>query len=142
MTTAPGETDLDRLLAGAAPRLAPEAYAFVALPTGVLPPSGVEALLLYREDEGTTLVVEDDVAQRNGLDILFRARRITLEVQSSLEAVGFLAALLPPLAAAGISVNPVSAARHDHLFVPVDRADDAMRILLAVIRAHAAKAGG
>ena len=28
-----------------------------------------------------------------------------------------------------MGVNPVSAFHHDHLFVPADRADDAMRIL-------------
>lgn len=54
---------------------------------------------------------------------------ITLSIHSSLEAVGFLAAILPRLAAAGMGVNPVSAFHHDHLFVPADRADDAMRIL-------------
>ena len=33
------------------------------------------------------------------------------------------------LAAAGISVNAVSAFHHDHLFVPEDRAEEALRLL-------------
>ena len=33
------------------------------------------------------------------------------------------------LAAEGISCNVVAALNHDHLFVPVDRADDAIAVL-------------
>ena len=54
---------------------------------------------------------------------------ITLNVHSALDAVGFLAAVVSLLASAGISVNAVSAYHHDHLFVPVARADEAMRLL-------------
>jgi Uncharacterized protein conserved in bacteria len=43
--------------------------------------------------------------------------------------VGFLAAVTAPLAEAGISVNAVSAFYHDHLFVSVERAEDAQRLL-------------
>ena len=54
---------------------------------------------------------------------------ITLSVHSSLEAVGFLAAITARLANAGISVNAVSAFHHDHLFVPEHRASEALRLL-------------
>jgi len=54
---------------------------------------------------------------------------ITLTVHSSLEAVGFLAAITGRLAEAGISVNAVSAYYHDHLFVAEHRADEALRLL-------------
>jgi hypothetical protein len=40
-----------------------------------------------------------------------------------------MAAITTCLAKENISVNPVSAFYHDHLFVPEDRADDAMRLL-------------
>jgi hypothetical protein len=53
----------------------------------------------------------------------------SLMVHSSLDAVGFLAAITAKLAAGGISVNPVSAFYHDHLFVPVDKAEMAMNLL-------------
>ena len=59
----------------------------------------------------------------------FASRLITLTVHSSLEAVGFLAAIAGRLAEAGISVNAVSAYYHDHLFVPEHRADEALRLL-------------
>jgi hypothetical protein len=57
------------------------------------------------------------------------------ESHSSLLAVGFLAAVTAALASEGISVNPVSAFHHDHLFVPWERRRDAMRILRALSRA-------
>ncbi len=46
--------------------------------------------------------------------------------------VGFLAAITARLAAAGMGVNPVSAYFHDHLFIPADRAGEAMTILEAL----------
>jgi hypothetical protein len=47
--------------------------------------------------------------------------------RSSLNAVGLIAAIAGRLAHAGISVNAVSAYFHDYLFVPTDKADEAMR---------------
>jgi hypothetical protein len=61
---------------------------------------------------------------------------ITLEVHSSLEAVGFLAAIATRLAAAGIGVNPVAGYFHDHLFVPEARAEEAMRLLDELAAEH------
>ena len=54
---------------------------------------------------------------------------ITLEVQSDLTAVGFVAAVARALADAGIPANAVAAYNHDHLFVPAERADAALRTL-------------
>ena len=51
-------------------------------------------------------------------------------MHSSLEAVGLLAEVARRLAAHGISVNVVSGYYHDHLFVPVDRAEEALAALL------------
>jgi hypothetical protein len=55
---------------------------------------------------------------------------VTLNIHSSLEAVGFLAAITTRLATAGMGVNPVSAFYHDHLFVPADRAEEALELLM------------
>ncbi|RVA88555.1 ACT domain-containing protein, partial [Mesorhizobium sp. M7A.F.Ca.CA.004.02.1.1] len=62
----------------------------------------------------------------------FRCRMVTLNIHSSLEAVGFLAAITTRLAAAGMGVNPVSAFYHDHLFVPADRAEEALELLVGL----------
>jgi len=128
----PGETDLARLLAGMTPRLDETVYVFATLPAGSPEPAELLPLMRFAEAEGTTLVLPRAEAERAGLAFTFPCRRIVLTVHSSLEAVGFLAAILPRLAAAGIGVNPVSAFHHDHLFVPESRADDAMAILEAL----------
>jgi hypothetical protein len=95
-----------------------------------------------REAEGITLIVERSIADDEGLDYEFVSRMITLNIHSSLEAVGFLAAITSKLAGAGISVNTVSAFYHDHLFVPTDRARAAMRLLEELRNDAAGKIGG
>lgn len=127
-----GETHLTPLLTGMEPVLSPEIFAFATLPPGAAIPPGVTPLMTYAETEGLTLILRQDEAQAAALDPIFPSRRITLNIHSSLEAVGFLAALIPVLAAAGIGVNPVSAYFHDHLFVPADRADEALALLRAI----------
>jgi hypothetical protein len=52
-----------------------------------------------------------------------------LEVHSALDAVGLTAAVSHVLTGAGISANVVAGYTHDHVFVPLDRADDAMPAL-------------
>lgn len=43
--------------------------------------------------------------------------------------VGITAAASAALTAAGISCNVLAGARHDHLLVPVDRAEEALGLL-------------
>jgi hypothetical protein len=123
-----GGTDLTELLSGMRPRLDERSWVFAALDTATVP-AGLRPILQFREAEGLTVVVEAGEAAQAGLQPLMRARMITLDVHSSLEAVGFLAAILPRLAAAGIGVNPVSAAYHDHLFVPQEQGARALALL-------------
>jgi hypothetical protein len=52
-----------------------------------------------------------------------------LTVHSSLTAVWFLAAITTKLAQSGISVNAVSAYYHDHIFVPIERIQEALELL-------------
>ena len=54
---------------------------------------------------------------------------ITLNVQSSLEAVGFIARVASQLAEKGIGANPVSGFFHDHLFVAEGREEEAVAAL-------------
>ncbi|WP_274627009.1 ACT domain-containing protein [Arvimicrobium flavum] len=127
-----GEKDLGRLLATMRPALLPGEFVFAILPHGRDIPQGVQPVMSFREAEGMTLIVSAGSAEAAGMSPTFPSRMITLQIHSSLEAVGFLAAITARLAAAGISVNPVSAYHHDHLFVPADRADEAMRLLEAM----------
>jgi hypothetical protein len=54
---------------------------------------------------------------------------ITLTIHSSLNAVGFLAAIANCLAQANISVNAISAYYHDHLFIPTEQTALALKRL-------------
>ena len=124
-----GETDLGTLLRAMQPRLHDAELVFCTLAPDAPIPASVTPLMTFREDEALTLVVERSRAEAAGLAWTFPCRRITLTVHSSLDAIGFLAAITARLAAAGISVNPVSACYHDHLFVPADRAEAALAVL-------------
>ncbi|MBZ9773068.1 ACT domain-containing protein [Mesorhizobium sp. CO1-1-8] len=125
-----GETDLKTLLASMRPELLAGAYVFVTLAPGVPRPEGVEPVMVFREREGVTLIVTEEEASAAALTASFRCRMLTLNIHSSLEAVGFLAVITTRLATAGMGVNPVSAFYHDHLFVPADRAEEALELLM------------
>lgn len=85
--------------------------------------------MLFKEKEGTTAIVTEALAKAIVGKFDGTWAFITLTIHSSLSAVGFMAVLTTKLAAAGISVNPVSAFYHDHLFVPWDKRTEAMKIL-------------
>ncbi|MGK5553131.1 ACT domain-containing protein [Actinomadura kijaniata] len=123
-----GETDLAKLLAGLDPELRAGEYVFVTSPDRSTPPD-VEPLLIFEEPEGRTLVLPRGRAEAAGLEFAFPSAWIVLRIHSALEAVGMMAAISTALAGAGISCNVVSAYHHDHLFVPRDRADEAVAIL-------------
>ena len=80
----------------------------------------------FQEDEGLTLILPRAQADSAGLSYSYTSRMITLSVNSSLYAVGFLAAVTSKLAEHDISVNAVSAYYHDHLFVPTKKSHEAM----------------
>ena len=132
-------SDLQRLLRSMQPRLNGGIYVYTVVPHGqALPSDGVVAT--FRETEGTTVIVEEGAALAAGLSVLFRAAWITLTVDSALDAVGFTAAFAQALGAAGISCNVVAAAHHDHVFVPAERAEQALRCLHELQRSAQAMA--
>lgn len=126
-----GGTDPGVLLAGMTPRLRPGRYVFATVtPDDATEHADRVAVVTVAEDEGTTVVVAEPDAE--GLDAEYPCAWITLEVRSSLAAVGFLAAVTRALAGAGISANPVSGFHHDHLFVPWERRQEALAVLEAL----------
>ncbi len=127
-----GETNLARLLAGMRPLLASETYVFVTIGGDARPAEGLDPLMTFREPEGVTLIVDEEKARLAGVSGMFPCRLITLEIHSSLDAVGFLAAVATRLAQRGIAVNPVAAYHHDHLFVPAARAEETVEVLKAL----------
>ena len=86
-------------------------------------------LLVFHEKEGVTLILDRKIADKLNLSYQETWAFITLTVHSDLAAVGFLAAITKKLAEKKISVNAVSAYYHDHLFVPYEKAELALRAL-------------
>jgi hypothetical protein len=127
---------LDQMLAQMSPELAPSTYLFV---TAAAIPSGLVPLMVFREDEGLTLVITDDQALDQGWPVTMPMRRITLRVHSALDGVGLTAAFSSELAGAGISCNVVAGFHHDHIFVPGADADRALVALRELSARHQAK---
>ncbi len=125
--TMTGETNLQILLSSMQAELDNETYVFVTCAVDSALPK--KTLLSFDETEGRTLIITQTEAEARGITYSYPCRRIILKIHSSLEAVGFLAAITAKLATAQISVNAVSAFYHDHLFVPVDKATLAMKLL-------------
>jgi hypothetical protein len=117
------------MIAGMRPWLRPGRWAFCASED---PDLAALALGLFREEEGTSLILPEEAARAAGLPIEAPMRCITLGVHSALEGVGLTAAVATALAARGIACNMVAAFRHDHAFVPADRAEEALEALLAL----------
>ena len=130
MTPAP-ISDLAVLLASMQPELHAGTWTWCALPPGAST-DGVDAVATVREAEGLTAVVAEAEALARGWAVAFRSAWITLTVHSDLAAVGLTAAFARALGEAGISCNVIAGVHHDHLFVPVDRAADAMAALQAL----------
>ena len=123
-----GETNLDKLISSMSAELVDGIYVFVTVPRGEVP-SGLAPRMLFEEAEGTTLIVLKSEAEAQGLPYEFPCRMITLNIHSSLEAVGFMARIATELALHDMGVNPVSGFFHDHLFVPNGREGDALAAL-------------
>jgi hypothetical protein len=120
----PGQRNLDTLLSTLAPSIHEDEFVFCTQREMAGDP-----VCVFRESEGWSLVLRRAEAERLGIPFTYACRMITLSVHSSLEAVGLLAEVAGRLANRGISVNVVSGYYHDHLFVPVDRAEEAMAAL-------------
>lgn len=128
-----GETSLSLLLRNLSARLNPGDYVFCSLPGRRLP-TGLVPLGSFREQEGLTVILERQDAQRLGLTFDYVAAWITLDVHSSLAAVGLTAAFSKALAEAGISCNVIAGYYHDHLFVARDDAERALAALRQLAR--------
>lgn len=89
----------------------------------------VEALASVREAEGLSGVTSQNDADRIGAQYEFVAAWITLRVESALEAAGLTAAVSKRLTEEQISCNMIAGLRHDHLLVPVEDGDHALKAL-------------
>ncbi|UWZ98725.1 ACT domain-containing protein [Vibrio splendidus] len=122
-------TDLDVLLKSMSPELIDGNYVFCTVDGALADYVQLNPISTFREKEGLTLVLEEDVANKAQLDFDGVFNLITLSVHSSLEAVGLTAAFATKLGSYGISANVVAGYYHDHIFVQTDKAEAAMSAL-------------
>jgi hypothetical protein len=112
-----GESDLLTLIAQMSPSLDDQVWVFVSVSEVSSEYVAEHALATFRETEGTTLIVPWERAEE--FDVCSEPMaRITLNIHSSLEAVGLTAAVSQALASEAISANVVAGFYHDHIFVP------------------------
>jgi hypothetical protein len=125
---APGETDLESMLATLDVERRPGIFTYVAVE---VPTPGLLAAAhgMVKEGTLTTLVLPVESARRAGLPVVVEMAWLSLTVQSSLEAVGLTAAFSRLLADDDISCNVLAGYHHDHLLVPIERVDDAIAAL-------------
>ncbi len=129
-----GERDLGRILSSLEVRQREGVYVFVNVPPGdPLPELPIAAMV--SEVEGTSIIVNRVAADAAGLASEFEAAWLTLDVHTSLDAVGVTASMSTALAVQGIPCNVVAGFHHDHILVPLDRVEDAIQAL-SVIRAQ------
>jgi len=125
-----GIKDLDVLLAQISPELGTEEYVFATFPGAKYADlASLMPIASFQEKEGLTLVVERSVAENAGISFATSFKKISLQVHSSLEAAGLTAAISKVLADKGISANIMAAYFHDHIFVPSERAEEALQVL-------------
>ncbi|MBX2843460.1 MAG: ACT domain-containing protein [Flammeovirgaceae bacterium] len=110
------------------PVLNPGSFVFTTVDnTNSIPPE--EIIGTFREKEGITIIISQEAADQLGLSYHFITSWITLEVHSSLEAVGLTAAFSNALAKANISCNVMAGYYHDHIFVGKADEERAMMVL-------------
>lgn len=120
-------TDLNQIMQNLQPRLHPGVFAYCCLQQAdLIPPTSI---CHFKEDEGITVMLSLEDADRLQLKVGFKADWITLDVHSDLAAVGLTAKVSTALTQAGIPCNIVAGYHHDHLFVPAGDGHKAMLVL-------------
>lgn len=124
-----GETNLQKLLKTMSPVLNKEEYVFITVSGNYGDYSQFSPIGSFQEKEGLTLIITKTVADKNHIQYEQVFKLISLEVHSSLNAVGLTAAVASTLAEKNISANVVAAFYNDHIFVPLNQAVSALKAL-------------
>ena len=113
------------------PHLAPSTYVFAQVQSlNGLPLDDI--LCIFKEKEGITLILKKENARRLGLSFEYEAAWISLQLETELEMVGLTAEFSTALADEGISCNVIAAYNHDHIFVALEDAENAIETLQSI----------
>ncbi len=124
----PGETNLTTLIKNMTPELQNGDYVFCttkAMDTILRD----DVICLFKEKEGTTIVLEREKADHYNLPYEYIASWITLKIHSSLDAIGLTAIFSSELAKHHISCNIIAGYYHDHIFVNKKDGGKAIKVL-------------
>jgi hypothetical protein len=125
-----GIIELNDLLKNMRPELSDDEYVFCTIESAKLDAiMHLNPICTFMEEEGLTVILNQACALKADLKFNEVFKKITLQVHSSLEAVGLTAAVSSALANNGISANVIAAYYHDHIFVPIEKADKALNVL-------------
>ncbi len=123
-----GEKDLEVLVRCLEPVLNAGTFVFCTTKTSNIVPFD-QIVASIRETEGTTLILDQRVADNYNLKYHYKAAWITLKVHSSLDAIGLTALFSDCMAKHAISCNVVAGYYHDHIFVAEKEALKAIEVL-------------
>lgn len=133
-----GVTNLQQLIANMEPVLNEGEYVFATVTSLEGIPRN-STICEIQEKEGTTLILSKVNAEKLGLSFEYIAAWITLNIHSSLEAVGLTAAFATELGNHNISCNVVAGYYHDHIFVDIKDAQKAMEVLWEMTKSDLVK---
>lgn len=123
-----GEKNLTALIQGMTPKLNTGEYVFCTI-KDVSKINRNDTICEFKEEEGTTIIMNRLKADVLKLNYDYVASWITLTVHSSLDAVGLTALFSTELAKNNISCNVVAGYYHDHIFVHKKDTDTAIEVL-------------
>lgn len=124
-----GEKELGILLSSMAPILEDSIFVFCLIKSEDKDIINYKPWAIIHEEEGTTVIMLESTAKEHRLEYEGQFKRITLNVHSSLEAVGLTAAIASELAKYKITANVVAGYFHDHIFIQSSKAIEALKIL-------------
>ncbi len=130
-----GENNLAKLLHAMSPELIAGEFVFCSFEkAGYGDHAELEPIAAFTENEGLTLVITKSNADKHDIRYASVFRCITLNVHSSLDAVGLTAAFSGKLAEHGISANVIAGYFHDHIFVQHEHAEQAIAAISELTR--------
>ncbi|MCX4027367.1 ACT domain-containing protein [Endozoicomonas sp. SM1973] len=122
--------DLNQLLMNLKPVLVADEFVFCTLKEfDNINLVKYQPIATFREMEGITLVLKKETAVQQSIAFDSVYKMITLQVHSSLDAVGLTAVVSRKLADNGISANMFAGYYHDHIFIQSAKAEEALLLL-------------
>jgi hypothetical protein len=132
-----GIQDIEELLSTMEPAISDGEFVFCMVKGGKYGDfAAARPIASFLEKEGLSLVLTKEAAEEQGFSFEGIYNCISLEVHSSLEAVGLTAAISQALSEVNIPSNVIAGYYHDHVFVPKVKAEHALSVLKSLSKRH------